>query len=242
MMDMADRSMLAKLWHERAKITRQDIFGSSDEQLRPIAPSSQADVAVPGMVGENYSSGGLAIVSVNPAGGKDDFRPTAGDAKLYDAAKRISLFDDVQSFEQMNRAYRLGMPSWGAQWRHINAILAATHQSLWQLAYPYLVPFRTRHDKGSALKQDVIDRAYQLGFVEVMRELQPALVIPVDRHSEAAVHRLKIETSMTFEIIYYTRQQNAHTTRTDTLENIARYHFSIPHRESNGLVGDQAAS
>ena len=239
---MADRGILAKLWHERAKVMRQDIFGSMDLQLRPISASSQADIAVPGMVGENYKSGGLAIVSVNPAGGKDDFRPTSGDAKLYEAAKKISLSDDVQPFEQMNQAYRLGMPSWGAQWRHINAILTATHQSLWQLAYPYLVPFRTRHDKGSALKEDVIDRAYQSGFVQVMRELQPALVIPVDRHSEAAVHRLKSETSMPFEVIYYTRQQNAHASRAATLQKIAEHPFSSTRHESNQLLGDQGSS
>lgn len=223
---MADRSILAKLWHDRAKVTRQGIFGSADVSLRPVATLSQADVAVPGMVGENYESGGLAIVSVNPAGGKDDFRPTLGDAKLYEAAKAIGHSDDVRTFEQMNQAYRLGMPSWGAQWRHINAILTETHRSLWQLAYPYLVPFRTRGDKGSALKQDVVDWGYQSGFVEIMRELQPDLVIPVDRHSETAVYRLKSETSMPFEIVYYTRQQNAHAIRAATLQRIAGHSFS----------------
>lgn len=222
---MANRSDLAKLWYERAKVTRQDVFGAADIDLRPIAASSQADVAVPGMVGENYEQGGLAIVSVNPAGGKDDFHPTSGDAKLYEAAKAMGQCDDVETFERMNEAYRLGMPSWGAQWRHINAILTATHRSLRQLAYPYLIPFRTRGDKGSALKQDVIDRGYQSGFVEIMQELRPALVIPVDRHSENAVHRLRAETSMPFEIVYYTRQQNAHATRAETLQSLTTHPF-----------------
>lgn len=224
---MADRSTLARLWHERAKITRKDIFGSADANLRPLSSLSQADVTAPGMVGEKFESGGLAIVSVNPAGGKATFRPTAGDGKLYEAAKGIAQSDDVPAFERMNQAYRLGMPSWGAQWRHINAILTAANRSLWQLAYPYLVPFRTRDDLGSALKQDVVDRGYKSGFIEIMRELQPALVIPVDRHSEAAVHRLKSETSMPFDIIYYTRQQNAHATRAETLLTIAAHPFSL---------------
>ena len=223
---MADRSALARLWHKRARITRQDIFGVMDANLRPVKSSSQADVAVPGMVGENFESGGLAIVSVNPAGGKDDFRPTSGDEKLYKAAQAIAQSDDVKAFELMNQAYRLGMPSWGAQWCHINDILTASHRSLRQLAYPYLVPFRTRADKGSALKQDVVDRGYESGFVEIMLELQPTLVIPVDRHSEAAVQRLHSETSMPFDIIYYTRQLNAHATRKDTLRRIAEHPFS----------------
>ena len=223
---MADRSALARLWHKRARITRQDIFGVMDANLRPVKSSSQADVAVPGMVGENFESGGLAIVSVNPAGGKDDFRPTSGDDKLYKAAKAIALSDDVKAFELMNQAYRLGMPSWGAQWRHIKAILTASNRSLRQLAYPYVVPFRTRGDKGSALKQDVIERGYESGFVEIMLALQPTLIIPVDRHSEAAVQRLQSETSMPFDIVYYTRQQNAHATREDTLRRIAEHPFS----------------
>lgn len=223
---MADRRILAQLWHERAKLTRHDIFGSAELSLRPVAAASQADVAVPGAVGEGYEKGGLAIVSVNPAGGKDDFQPTSGDAQLYEAAKAIARTSNVESFEQMNRAYSLGMPSWGAQWRHINAILSATRQNVWQLAYPYLVPFRTRGDKGSALKQDVIDRGFQSGFVEIMQELQPALVIPVDRHSEAVICRLKGVTSMSFEVIYYTRQQNAHAVRKATLRKIAEHSFT----------------
>jgi hypothetical protein len=178
------------------------------------------------MAGERYESGGLAIVSVNPAGGKDDFRPTLRDAELYQAAIAISKTNDVQVFERMNRAYRSGMPSWGAQWRHISAILAATHTSLWQLAYPYLVPFRTRGDNGSALKGDVVDRGYKSGFVEILLQLQPALVVPVDRHSEAAVLRLKSEKSMPFDVIYYTRQQNAHAARTATLQKLAGHPFS----------------
>lgn len=223
---MADRGALARLWHERAKITRQDIFGSADANLRPVKSSSQADVTVPGMVGKKFEKGGLAIVSVNPAGGKDDFRPTSGDAKLYETSKLIAQSDDVQAFEDMNQAYCLGMPSWGAQWRHINRILTATGRSLEQLAYPYLIPFRTRGDKGSALAQNVVERGYESGFIDIMRELHPALVIPVDRHSETAVRRLKSETSMSFDIVYYTRQQNAHETRAATLHRIAEHPFT----------------
>lgn len=223
---MADRSALARLWHKRAKITRQEIFGAMDANLRPVKSVSQADVAVPGMVGENFQCGGLAIVSVNPAGGKDDFRPTPGDDKLYEATKAIAMSDDLNAFEVMNQAYRSGMPLWGAQWQHINAILTASQRSLQHLAYPYLVPFRTRGDNGSALRQDVINRAYETGFVEIMRELQPTLIIPVDRHSEFAVQRLQRETSMQFDVFYYTRQRNAHATRADTLRRIGEHSFS----------------
>jgi hypothetical protein len=223
---MSDRRILAELWHKRAKVTRQDIFGLSDAKLRPGAPLSQADVTVPGMVGEEYESGGLAIVSINPAGGKDDFYPTSEDIKLYEAAKAISLSSDIGPFEQMNEAYRLGMPVWGAQWRHVSAILTATHRSLRQLAYPYLVPFRTKGDNGSALKQDIIDRGYGSGFVEIMLELQPTLVITVDRHSESSVRRLKNETSMQFDIVYYTRKRDAYLDRAAALAKIAAHPFT----------------
>lgn len=218
---MISREKLAQLWHARAKVRRLDIFAADDAKLRPISKFSQSDVAVPGMVGGAYRRGGLAIVSVNPAGGKDDFRPTAGDAALYRAAESIQHSDAVDYFEEMNRAYEFGMLSWGAQWQHIKRILEMANQSLSQLAYPYLVPFRSRNDEGSRLSQDIVARGYQTGFVDILSELQLALVVPVDRHSEAAVQRLKAETGMTFDIIYYTRQQNAHTAREATLAKIA---------------------
>ncbi|WP_139384134.1 hypothetical protein [Novosphingobium mathurense] len=218
---MLDRSVLAELWHERAKVTRENIFGTADAQLRPVSSASEADVAVPGMVGGDYQEKGLAIVSVNPAGGKDNFRPTSGDARLYQAVKEFTISGEPSKFEEVNEAYYLGMPSWGPQWVHVNAILAASRQNLRQVAYPYLVPYRTRGDSGSTLKKNVIDRAYRAGFAETLRALKPSLVVPVDRHSEAAVYRAKAALGLSFDIIYYTRQRNAHAARAATLKMIA---------------------
>jgi hypothetical protein len=104
----------------------------------------------------------MAIVSVNPVGGKEDFCPTEGRARLHEAASAIALSSDAGPFEEMNEAYRLGMPVWGPQWRHMDAILTAARRDLTELAYPYLVPFRTRGGAGSVHGRDVVDRAFRV--------------------------------------------------------------------------------
>lgn len=214
------RENLADLWHTRSQVTRSDIFGAQDDALRPVLPQSQADVSVPGMVGPAYKPGGLAIVSINPAGGTDTFEPTKGDEALYDAAKAIAQTSEVAVFEAMNDAYIAGMPSWGAQWRHIRDIVEAAGSDLRRLAYPYLVPFRTRGDHGSRLQPQIASLAYGLGFRDALAALKPGLIVTVDRPSEAAVAKFQTDEGPDFKSIYYTRQRNAHDARKKTLGEI----------------------
>ena len=220
-MQMPDRSSLALLWHARAKLTRYEIFLAFDTALRPVAASSQADICVPGMVGRNYLRGGIAIVSVNPAGGTDTFVPTAGDAILYRACKRVGDTTDVEDFETMINAYIDGMPYWGPQWRIISSILQATGRTLPQIAYPYLVPFRTRGDAGSKLPQAVLDNGYRMGFATALHALNPAFLIAVDRPSESACGRAVAEHQLDCQVIYLTRKRDAHDERTRTLKRLS---------------------
>lgn len=226
-MTVTTRQTLADVWHKRALVPRLKIFADEDEGLRPILPQSHADVSVPGMVGPHFEAGGLAVVSINPAGGTDTFKPTKGDGALYAAAKATNHTNDLAAFEVMNEAYIAGMPSWGAQWWHIRAILEASGSALSRLAYPYLVPFRTRGDNGSRLKPEVVSRAYDLGFVDVFAALQPSLVVTVDRLSEAAVAKYQAEQGTSFLSIYYTRQRSAHKKREETLQKIRELAKSV---------------
>jgi hypothetical protein len=219
---MSYRTLLCARWHERALVTRKSLFGESDEKLRPVAVPSQVDVPVPGTVGPAYERGGLAIVSVNPAGGRDGFRPTAGDAELYRAAETFREVGDLQAFERMADAYLTGMPNWGAQWRIISDLLQTTRTSLEQLSYPYLVPFRSRGDQGSRLPRTVLEMGYNLGFPSILEALQPGLVIAVDRPSERACERVRAESGLRFDLVYYTRQRDAHAARSATLRELAQ--------------------
>ena len=70
------RTQVAELWQISARLSRLDIFGPDD----PLCPryrrndlNWQIDVVAPGFVGAKYRPGGLVILSINPAGGNDEF-------------------------------------------------------------------------------------------------------------------------------------------------------------------------
>lgn len=216
-----DRLLVALDWQERAKLSRAQIFGTLDNKLRPTAMPSQVDVAVPGMVGGNYEEGGVAIMSVNPAGGRDGFLPTAGDASLYEAAVALGAGGGPNAFERLNAAFVAGMPHWGPQWRVVSSILEATRQPLSSIAYPYLVPFRSRGDAGSKLPRAVLDRSYDAGLTSILDRLAPRHLIAVDRPSEWACHRWNNGARKKATVTYLTRKRDAHSDRRATLERLS---------------------
>lgn len=216
-----DRSLLAKLWHERANVTRKTIFGQFDEALMPTAAPSHAGTSVPGMVGYDYARGGLVIVSVNPAGGRDGFTATAGDDQLYGAALKVKTSADLSAFENLNAAFVQGMPHWGPQWRIVESILAATKKQLSEIGYPYLVPYRSRGDAGSRLPSAVLENGFSTGFGEMIRALSPGHVVAVDRPSERACMRVLSEFDVGFHLTYLTRKRDAHAERASTLSALS---------------------
>jgi len=148
---------LAAAFHRRARLSRTDL-GVDGPALRPSSAPEHVDIAVPGFVGTEYGPGGLCLVSVNPAGGKDAYSPTPGDKMIYDAAAGFieAASDEVEAaFQALGRAFVSAMPAWGSQWRHVSAIIDAANAPLNAITYVYLVPFRTREDKGSRLPVDV---------------------------------------------------------------------------------------
>ncbi|WP_395396100.1 hypothetical protein WBP07_22515 (plasmid) [Novosphingobium sp. BL-8A] len=222
---MTDRERLAGLFHKRTAVTREKIFGAWDATLRPLGDGGQIHLALPGMVSENYRSGGLVIVSISPAGGQVDLCHTPGDERLRRAIEALRSTADLEAFEEVNRAYQADMPDRETQWRHIDDILNAARQNRGQLAFAYLIPFGIRNDGAGKLSNLVIEQAYQSGFVDILRELEPSLVVPVDRYSEAATRRAKLETGMPFIVIPYTGKRDAQSERDEALAAIARHSF-----------------
>jgi hypothetical protein len=225
---MTTRRELANIWRESAQITRQGIFGSADP-LRPIYPddnrilNEQIDVPAVGMVGQTYR-GDLAILSVNGAGGKFDHRPLPSSDAMYVQLRRLRDADPgetaLDAFEAVNRAYVATMPDWGNQWRHIWRICEAAGSRLDEIAYLYLVPFRTRNDDGSKIPRTFLDGGYERHLARQLRAVAPKLVITIDRPSESAALRYRREVPHT-EVIYYTRKRDAHPERDETLRTIA---------------------
>lgn len=212
---------IALAFQRRAKLLRDQL--GVDGDLRPISAPQHVDVAVPGYVGEQYRSGGLCLISVNPAGGKDGYSPSHGDELIYTATARFAEAEEgpeaVQEFTGIARAFETAMPFWGAQWGHVRNIISAADVELDAIAYVYLVPFRTRADAGSSLPPLVIDAAIRRGFFDVLDALQPGPVIAMDRPSEGAGRRWA-KSRQSGEVLYYTRKRDDHAGRARFLEEL----------------------
>jgi hypothetical protein len=213
---------IVNAFQRRARLSRNQL-GIDESKLRPISAAQHVDIAIPGYVGGEYRSGGLCLVSVNPAGGKDDYSASAGDQLIYEAATRFSsagrLDESLGELEALGNAFVSAMPFWGAQWGHVRNIIAAADTDLKSIAYVYLVPFRTRGDAGSSLPAPVFQSALQHGFFEILDALDPALVIAMDRPSQQAAERWSNRQG-NVDVRYYTRKRDDHAGRARFLDEL----------------------
>ena len=155
------RKQAAELWQKCAKLTREDVFGEEDA-LRPRYKRKsvrwEADVTAVGMVGKNYRTGGLVILSVNPSGGKKNYKSKPESNRLYRRLKDFRNSDDVNlAFKKANKAFIRDYPNWSITKNHYNKILEATTHIISDIAFIHVVPFRTRDDKGSTMKKIYLD-------------------------------------------------------------------------------------
>ncbi len=226
-----DRQSLANLWRDAAQITRQDIFGPEDKLL-PVYPVSAGDLAYQaqlpavGMVGPNYS-GSLAILSVNGAGGKYGHQSIPSSDRMYGRIGELktSTYGStaLTAFEAVNSSVIASMPDWRSIYqRHTSKILQAAKHELAEIAYLYVVPFRTRNDEGYKIPRRYRETAYSSHLVHQLQALEPETIIAIDRASEQAALQFKVEKPDT-NIIYYTRQRDAHDEQKRTLMEIARF-------------------
>lgn len=229
-----DRQGLANLWRDATQITREDIFGPDDELL-PLYPgrngelAQQARIPAVGMVGPNFH-GTLAILSVNGAGGKAGHQSIPSSDRMYARIRELQEAEPgpltLGAFEALNAAVMGSMPDWGVTQQHTKKILGSAKHKLDEVAYLYVVPFRTKDDAGSKMPSPYLDAGYTKHLVHQLRALRPALIIAIDRPSEKAAHRFRAESPVT-EVIYYTRKRDAHDERKKTLAEIARM-FKAP--------------
>jgi hypothetical protein len=213
---------IVKPFQQRARLSRGQL-GVDGPKLRLISATQHVDIAVPGYVGSEYRSGGLCLISVNPAGGKDDYSPSAGDQLIYQAAARFSSAetanDSSPSLETLGTSFVSAMPFWGAHWGHVRNIISAADVDLRSIAYVYLVPFRTRGDAGSSLPVPVLQNARRHGFFDLLDALEPALVITMDRPSQKAAEQWS-DRHGNAEVLYYTRKRDDHAGRARFLEGL----------------------
>jgi hypothetical protein len=200
-------------------VTRSEIFGD-ETVLLPIQNANDGLTAAPGYVGPGYRPGGLVIVSVNPAGGKDGASSGASDTALYKSFRDLrdagSFSAIVEAFERVNALWAEQMPSWDVYQQHTRNILAANGAGLLEIAYIYVVPFRTRGDVAAKIKSNMLDRAL-VKFLEQLDAMQPSKIVAMDRMAEAASKRWVENRTGQTELWYYTRKRDAHSERREIL-------------------------
>ena len=208
------RNDIAEFWHKCAQIRRKDIFGLEDA-LRPNyrlrSLQWQVDVAAVGFVGNDYQPGGVAMLSVNPAGGRDDLEPNPASDGMYESllAFRDSKPNGLRSaFGRSHDAFSRSFPNWTITRSHYRKILEELGREIDELAFLYVVPFRTRGDKGSTMKERFLANGYERHLKRQMALLTPGTVVAMDRPSEDAAKRYKREQAPETKVCYWTRQRN----------------------------------
>ncbi len=235
-MPFSDRSEIAELWRQGAQLARGDIFGS-DDSLRPVyegqsALEDQVDIAGVGMVGARYPSGGLAILSINPAGGSRTSRTDFRSDRMYERFKdlRDAVEGDcaVDAFEDSNKAFIASMRHWGSMTGYLTQIQGAMKWNHEDIAYLYVVPFRTRGDKGSRMTQsrrgrDHIEQGYRKHLKGQLDLLSPGLIVAMDKPSYDTAVRYRDEVSPTMDVEYFPRKRDDHSGRKEALRRLGKY-------------------
>ena len=189
-MPFSRRSEIAELWRHSARLTRADIFGP-DDPLRPVYENRgnldwQVDVAAVGMVGTGYRPGGLAILSINPAGGSPTSRTDFLSDRMYEGFKHLRNAAKgrhaLAAFEESNKAFITSMQSWGSMTRYLEQIRKAMNWDYEDIAYLYVVPFRTRGDNGSQMERTIrgrshIEKGYEKHLKGQLDLLSPGLIV-----------------------------------------------------------------
>jgi hypothetical protein len=147
----SNRETLASHFHRIANISRAEIFGASDAELRPTNLPDDANTMFAGYVGINYRKGrGLLLLAINPGGGGDAYtQRTPEDGAFYPLLvqlKTSSPEKSCEAFDRINNAFVGIVQRWNL-WRVLQPTLEAAGRSIDEVAYMNVVPYRTRGDK-----------------------------------------------------------------------------------------------
>lgn len=222
-----ERARLAELWHTSAQLRRSDVFGQADP-LRPIyrAPCSlvaQVDIPAVGTVGPRYAPGGVVLVSVNPAGGKETSKATPIDDRLYDAFASLhaARAPDIEAaFETLVRVFAESVPTWKITQQYVTKILSALGLQFDAVSYLYVVPFRTRDDAGSKIPPVFIHAGYEKHLRAQLDLLQPRLIVALDKPTYDCSQIWAAQQVTAAEAFYFTRKRDAHMERRALLQQL----------------------
>ena len=206
------RTQVAELWQISARLSRLDIFGPDD----PLCPryrrndlNWQIDVVAPGFVGANYRSGGLVILSVKPAGGEEDFFSDPKSDAVYESFMELRDSENpLEVFEESNRAVLRSISQWGAVARACDRILTAVDKVYDDIAFLYVVPFRTRSDSASSVKKTYLENGYSKHLKRQLGLLFPGHIVAIYKDSKEAAEKFREDCNPGVDVFYYTGERN----------------------------------
>lgn len=145
------RRSLAIHFHRLTRISRHDLFGEADSQLRPKNLPTDNETMFAGFVGSKYVCGkGLLLLGINPGGGGDSYAKRISEDEVF--YPRLHAFksanDDsiLEHFENINESFVRIVKGWKL-WRIFKPTLIAAALDLDDVAYMNIVPYRTRANK-----------------------------------------------------------------------------------------------
>lgn len=194
-------SEITRAFHDTAKLGRREIFADTD--IKPITAIQDAETPAPGWVGPDWA-GGTLLVAINPGGGGDKYRRNSDDDRLYSTFR---TFRDADGADAQADAFRSLSQTWmEAQrghniWRIIRPIAEATGESIDQLAFINVLPFRTRENKLPSRK--VMQETWRLAAKPQILALDPARIIALGKKAWDVLTRFDVPEST--EVILFKR-------------------------------------
>jgi hypothetical protein len=214
------RRELAETWLRRAQISRGEIFGPKDPLL-PTVEVADAETAAPGMVGSCYQPGGPVLLSVYPAGGKNDYTASPEDRLMYESFRQLARSADAElmsAFERVNRRFSREMPGWNF-YRHVGPIPESIGRGLDQIAYAYVVPFRIRGDEVARISCQAVERGGS-SLEPQLWALRPGYIVAMGRGAELCARRFADGSSTPISVCYYPLKRDAHAERAASLSEM----------------------
>ena len=179
------------------RLTRQDIFGPSDDQI-PVSEPEDAHIPQVGFVGSAYQTGGDILLGINPGGGGDHQVRTPQDADLL---PRIAALRGQPSssdpLRDMFDLYAANMRTWNL-WRIVEPVLGACARCQDDIAYLNWCPFRTRQDKMPGAQ--AMSRCTAIYLPPLIEALAPARVIALGKKAGGWLEKLSWPGVETFVI------------------------------------------
>lgn len=178
-------NQVAQLSHSLVQLERAVFFGDLDNtDWLPTVQIEDAKLMVPPYVGENYRTGGLVFIGINPGGGNvSSGSRNFGDELIYPVSNEfknclkdieaIYWNDFVPNFARAKKSYPIYR-------QHMLEVLEASGCSLSNISYFNFLPYRGRDNKYPKLKTEmeyVVPQCIKHYVRPLLSLLNPSMVV-----------------------------------------------------------------